>query len=106
MQVSLKSFIYNTLCACFALAIAGFAMMPVSAATAGAIGIRGGQAYSNCNGCHDIDANCSGNASCQEASSTACISGAQDTNHENCSPDTRLCSNEGCGGVDSVCGGR
>jgi len=105
MPVSLKRFIYNALCACCALAIACFAMMPVSAATASAIGVRGGQ--SACNfGCHDVDTTCSGLGGCFSANATACISGVHDTNGERCSPDTRLCFIEGCGGVDSICGGR
>jgi hypothetical protein len=102
MKVSLRQFIYNALCACCALAIASFAMTPVSAATARAIGMRGGQSC----GCHDADTHCSGVGSCSAANATACFSGAHDTNGESCSPDTGLCGDQGCGGVDSLCGGR
>ena len=105
MQVSPVRLIYNATVACCALAVAFFAMVPVSATTASAIGVRGGQAFCP-GGCHDVSSTCSGDISCLSARATACVAGEQDTNNETCSPDTKLCSYEGCGGEDSVCGGR
>ena len=106
MPFSKKRFIYNAVCTCVAAGIACLAMMPVPAATASAMGLRGGQAYCPSGGCHDRDTHCSGSVSCHGATATACFQGDNDRNHERCSPDTGQCRLQGCEGVDSECGGR
>jgi hypothetical protein len=105
MNMSFRKAIYHGVCASVALAVAAYAMMPVSAATADALRYRGGQVNCVSGGCHDEDTHCIGNASCSRAAATACLSGENDRNHLKCGPDSGLCSNEGCGGVDATCGG-
>ena len=105
MRLSLKRAIYNGMCACASLAVASYAILPVSAATANALSYRGGQLTCPSGGCHDEDTRCSGNASCHGSPATACFSGEKDRNYLSCGPDSGLCSDQGCGGVDSTCGG-
>jgi hypothetical protein len=105
MRVSLKKVVYHGLCACASMAIASYAMMPVSAATANALSYRGGQISCPLGGCHDKDAHCEGNASCESQLATACFVGDDDRNHLRCGPDSGLCTDQGCNGADITCGG-
>jgi hypothetical protein len=101
----LYKWIYNGSCGCIALAVAACAVMPLSAATADALSYRGGQSCP-VGGCHDQQTTCSGSSACSGVTATACLSGPHDINGLSCSADTGLCSNQGCGGADSSCGGR
>jgi len=97
--------LYNSVCALASLAIASYALLPVTAATADGVGYRGGQIVCPSGGCHDEDSHCGGDASCQSSASTACFQGNSDKNGERCGGDTTLCTSQGCSGDDAVCGG-
>jgi hypothetical protein len=105
MRKRLGGILYNSVCACISLSIASYAMLPATAAATSGTGDRGGQISCPSGGCHDQDGHCSGNASCQASSATACLQADGDTNHHRCGTDSGLCSDQGCGGVDSTCGG-
>jgi hypothetical protein len=103
MKCSFRRMLYYAACASCALTIAGYAILPSSAATANGLKSRGGQICPT--GCHDLESHCTGSASCQGQTATACFTGEHDRNGMSCGKDTGLCSNQGCGGVDSSCGG-
>jgi hypothetical protein len=103
MFSSLKKIMYNGLCVCAALSIAFYALLPVSAATANAINLRGGQACPT-HGCHNENTDCTGAYSCTVILATACLTGPKDRNSLPCGNDSGLCSNSGCGGQDVICG--
>ncbi len=105
MVCSLRKMMYHGLCACASLAIASYAIVPVSAATAGVLGYRGGQSCP-ASGCHNQQTTCSGSDSCSNFEATACFTGPHDRNGASCGSDSGLCSSSGCGGLDIVCGGR
>jgi hypothetical protein len=105
MRKRIHRVLYNSVCACIALSIASYALLPVAAAAANGTGYRGGQDLCPSGGCHDQDAHCSGNDSCQASTATACLQGNKDTNRERCGADSGLCIDQGCGGADIICGG-
>jgi hypothetical protein len=105
MRKGLRCILYNSVCASISLTIASYAMLPAMAATTSATGYRGGQISCPTGGCHDQDSHCSGNSSCRASSATACLQGNNDTNGHRCGTDSGLCSDQGCGGVDAICGG-
>ena len=105
MRKGLRRFLYNSVCACISLSIASYAMLPVTAASTNGTGDRGGQITCPSGGCHDQDTHCTGNSSCQSSSATACLQGNNDKNGHRCGTDSGLCSDQGCGGVDAICGG-
>jgi hypothetical protein len=102
MTVSSKRVIYHGVCACIALGIAAYAILPVSAATASALGYRGGQSCEG-NGCHNQATTCGGSSSCTEQKANACLSGPNDNNNKHCGADSGLCTNLGCSGADVQC---
>jgi hypothetical protein len=103
MTISIRSVLYQGLCWCAALAVASYAILPVSRATANALSYRGGQVCLT-GGCHDKTSSCTGTGSCSAQTSTACLTGDKDRNGKRCGDDTGLCRNMGCAGADVRCG--
>jgi hypothetical protein len=100
-----RKLLYNGVCACAALGVASYALLPVSAATADALSYRGGQ-FCSTGGCHDVDSHCTGSGACEGESANACVQSDKDTNRETCGADSGYCRDIGCNGADRVCGGR
>ena len=63
MAISISRVGYYGFCVCASLAVAAGALLPVSAATANALSVRGGS-YCTTGGCHDKQTTCSGSTSC------------------------------------------
>jgi hypothetical protein len=101
MVLSFQRIIYQGLCACAALAIASCAILPVSAATANAMGYRGGQVCAQ--GCHNTTTACTGGFGCSAQPITACFSGPNDANRKSCGGDSGICTAQGCNGADVTC---
>ncbi len=102
MKNAIRKYLRCGACFLAAVSVASAALLPVSAATADALGARGGG--SSCQeGCHVQSSNCGGGPACSTIPVSLCVTSPADQNTNSCSGDSRACSDASCTGAETLC---